>query len=71
MRKYKLNTVVRYVPSATRNIDSWKNVLFLFWHSQLHSGLPLIRLVHVVQNHDHPRGGKGFIDYCIKQGYLI
>jgi len=69
----KLNRRRRYVPTARHNIDTWKNVLWAFWyHGKLRSdSLPRNMVLFHIKDHDHPAGGEGFIDYCIRSGYLV
>jgi hypothetical protein len=52
---------------AARNIHSWENVC-----SALSSAgkASYGQLVDACRDHDHPAGGKGFIEYCIKNEWL-
>ena len=34
-------------------------------------GADFEEFIAAVRQHDHPAGGKGFIDYCIRNGWLV
>lgn len=64
---------VRYVagptpePTSSQNRASWGVVTAML---AAYGGASYDDLVAAVRQHDHPDGGKGFINYCIRQGWL-
>lgn len=55
------------VHTAGQNIASWSVIASLL---SAYGGAEYDELVAAVRQHDHPAGGKGFIDYCIRNGWL-
>jgi hypothetical protein len=53
--------------SSGPNIASWGVVSSLL---SAYGGAEYEELVAAVRQHDHPAGGKGFIDNCIRNGWL-
>jgi hypothetical protein len=49
------------------NMASWGVVSALL---SAYGGAEYEQLVVAVRQHDHPEGGKGFVDYCIRNGWL-
>jgi hypothetical protein len=49
------------------NIASWGVVSALL---SAYGGAEYEELVAAVRQHDHPSGGKAFVDYCIRNGWL-
>jgi hypothetical protein len=55
------------VHTAGQNIASWNVIAALL---SAYGGAEYDELVAAVRQHDHPAGGKGFIDYCVRNGWL-
>jgi len=69
-RKMRLNEQIRYYPKTKNNVESWKNILWLFWTWYPKNGVMFEdMLVYSVK--DHTKGGQGFINYCLKRKYLL
>lgn len=64
-KKYRIGRVPR--TTAGQNTQTWG---ILEQHLASVSSASHEQLVRWAKNHDHPRGGEGFIDYCIRNGWL-
>lgn len=53
---------------SPRNIESWGVIKAIL---NAYGGACYDDLVAAVSQHRHPSGGKGFVDYCISNGWLI
>jgi hypothetical protein len=53
--------------TAEKNAASWSVVAAML---AAYGGAGYEELVAAVRQHDHPSGGKGFIDYCVRNGWL-
>jgi len=53
--------------TAQRNIDSWGQIKASFQATGVST---YEELVEACANHDHPAGGRGFIEYCIDNEWL-
>lgn len=64
----------RYVlgkqPSLTvsHNIESWSVIVAII---NAYGGAPLNDLAAAVSQHRHPGGGRAFVKYCIREGWLV
>ena len=65
MDKYKINQTPKL--TAQQNIDSW-NKLEDYLDRQ--GSATFQNLVQVCSSHDHPRGGEGFVNYCIENEWI-
>jgi hypothetical protein len=63
--KYRIAKTPRV--TAQRNIDSWQKIER---HMDSHRSASFHTLAMVCSKHDHPAGGDGFVDYCIRSGWL-
>ncbi len=66
MKNYRIGRMPNL--TAQRNIKTWariKNAL------EKHTTMDYDSLVALCAGHDHPTGGKGFVDYCIKNSWLV
>jgi len=54
--------------SAAQNIESWGVIMAIL---KAYGGANLDDLAAAVSQHKHPGGGRGFVDYCIRNGWLI
>ena len=68
-KEYK-RLVLRLEPElrTRRNIESWSVIKAIL---NAYGGAYYDDLVAAVSQHRHPSGGKGFVDYCISNGWLI
>jgi len=66
MEKYRLHKAPRL--SALHNIDTWNKLEEFLTRN---GSASMENLIRVCRNHDHPNGGKGFVNYCIKNDWLI
>jgi len=55
------------VHTLGQNVASWSVIAALL---SAYGGADYDELVAAVRQHDHPAGGKAFIDYCIRNGWL-
>lgn len=68
-----LSGAIRYVagqtpqPTSAHNLASWRVISAML---VAYGGARYDDLVASVRQHDHPGGGKGFVDYCISRGWL-
>lgn len=53
--------------TAGQNVASWSVVAAML---SAYGGADYDELVAAVRQHNHPAGGKAFIDYCIRNGWL-
>jgi hypothetical protein len=53
--------------TAAQNVASWGVIAAML---SAYGGADYEELVAAVRQHDHPEGGKGFVDYCIRNGWL-
>ena len=64
--RYKIN----HTPNlrAKHNKKSWQKI-----ESKLAimGAAELEQIVHWSNEHEHPSGGKGFVSYCVSNGWLI
>lgn len=49
------------------NAASWSVIAAML---EAYGGVEYEQLVAAVHQHDHPDGGKAFVDYCLRQGWL-
>ena len=54
--------------TSSQNASSWTVVSALL---SADGGADFEEFIAAVRQHDHPAGGKGFIDYCIRNGWLV
>lgn len=54
-------------PTSLHNRASWSVISAML---TAYGGAPYDDLVAAVRQHDHPEGGKGFVEYCIRSGWL-
>ena len=68
--KHYKRLVLRQHPGlkAPRNIESWSVIMAIL---DAYGGAYYDDLVAAISQHRHPGGGKGFVDYCISNGWLI
>jgi DNA-directed RNA polymerase subunit RPC12/RpoP len=53
--------------TAGRNLASWTVISAIL---QAYGGADYEDLAIAVRQHDHPAGGRSFVDYCIRNGWL-
>ncbi|NBC49485.1 MAG: DUF3553 domain-containing protein [Gammaproteobacteria bacterium] len=63
--KYRIGRVPR--TTAPQNVRTWS---ILEHHFAIGESASYEQLVRWAKDHDHARGGKGFINYCIDKGWL-
>lgn len=54
-------------PTSSHNRASWAVISSIL---TAYGGATYDDLVAAVRQHDHPEGGKGFVDYCIRHSWL-
>lgn len=64
--KYRIGRTPR--TTAPQNVRTWS---ILNRHLANFGQASYEQLVRLARDHDHARGGKGFVDYCISNGWLV
>lgn len=54
--------------TARQNIKSWGVISAIM---SAYGAADYDDLIAAVRQHEHPEGGKGFVDYCLRNGWLI
>lgn len=65
MKQYRIGKTPNL--TAQRNIKTWA---YIKTELEKCTVVDYDSLIALCINHDHPGGGKGFVDYCIKYGWL-
>ena len=53
--------------NAPQNIASWSVIAAIM---AAYGSAPIEDLITAVSQHNHPAGGRGFVNYCLHQGWL-
>ena len=66
MDKYRIKKIPNL--TAQQNIDSWKK---LEDYLDRKGSATFQNLVQVCSSHDHTGGGEGFVNYCVKNDWIV
>jgi len=55
-------------PRVKHNAESWSVILAIM---NAYGGASINDLAAAVSQHRHPQGGRAFVNYCIRNGWLV